>query len=250
MAKTITQAVILTAGYGSRLRPFTETTPKVMMPIGGRPLLAHTVEYLKSQGITHFLMNLHYLPQQITSYFGDGSRFGVEIRYSDEMDRLMDTAGGIKKMEPWLDENFLVHYGDRLHRFDFYPAVKLHFDRGAIATLVLKPVGPSDSGEAMEFDKANGRVTGYHVILPGAQRGTQSNMGLLTGLYVMSKKVLAYVPKDTPVHMDKQTIPELLERGLPVYGYPTDKEILDIATLEHYQAAEEWFQSVVLNRIH
>lgn len=242
MTDPITQAVILAAGYGSRLRPITEEMPKAMAPIGGRPLLAHTIEHLKSQGVTRFIINLHYLPERITSYFGDGSRFGVNVRYSDEMDRLMDTAGGLKKMESWLDEEFLLLYGDRLHHIDFRPIVTFHRERGSAATLVLRRSDLPQNNEVVEIDKISGRILAYHIQPHYIYEFEKPDMYLNSGLYVLSKKVLDYIPSQVPVHLDKQVIPDLLERGVPVYGYPTTQDILDITTPDKYRAAEEWFQ--------
>ena len=92
------KAFILAAGLGTRLRSLGLDMPKVMVPIGGKPLLEYHLELFKRQGIREFIVNLHYLPEKITDYFGDGSRFGVSITYSLEPE-LLGTAGAVKKME-------------------------------------------------------------------------------------------------------------------------------------------------------
>jgi len=92
--------VILAAGLGTRLRPITDTVPKVMIPIAeGLPLLEHTLLLLKGQGFRKFIFNLFYLPEIITGHFGDGSKWGVSIRYSKEEGEILETAGAIKKIE-------------------------------------------------------------------------------------------------------------------------------------------------------
>ena len=120
------KAFILAAGLGTRLRSLGLDVPKVMVPIGGKPLLEHHLELFKRQGIHEFIVNLHYLPEKITDYFGDGSKFGVSITYSHEPE-LLGTAGAVKKMETDLrGGSFIVFYGDNLVRVDFAPLVEFH----------------------------------------------------------------------------------------------------------------------------
>src|SRR2546428_10357676 len=105
------KAFILSAGLGTRLRALGLHVPKVMVPIGGKPLLEHHVELFREQGITDLIVNLHYLPEMVVKHFGDGSKFGVRMTYSPEPE-LLGTAGAIKKMEQTLrDETFIVFYG-------------------------------------------------------------------------------------------------------------------------------------------
>jgi NDP-sugar pyrophosphorylase family protein len=106
MFKKITQAVILSAGIGTRLRPLTDNLPKVMAPIGGKPLLERHFEQFKKYGIKEFFINLHYLPEKITDYFGDGSKWGIKIVYKHEPE-ILGTAGGVKNFEGVLKNNFL-----------------------------------------------------------------------------------------------------------------------------------------------
>jgi len=111
--------MILAAGRGERLRPLTDTTPKPMLPIRGRPLLEHQIGWLKAAGITELVINLHHLGDRIETYFGDGSAFGVRIRYSREA-VLLDTGGGIVKALPLLGSDpFVLLNGDIYTDFPF-----------------------------------------------------------------------------------------------------------------------------------
>ena len=131
------KAFILAAGLGTRLRALGLDLPKVMVPIGGQPLLQHHFEWLRRQGVTEFILNLHYLPEKITDFFGDGHRFGVKITYSPEPE-LLGTAGGVKKMEAALrDGPFMVIYGDNLIRMELGPLIEFHRQRRAAATIAL-----------------------------------------------------------------------------------------------------------------
>jgi len=113
------KAVLLAAGKGTRLRPLTDEMPKVMIPIGGKPILEHHVEHLAGAGIGEIFINLHHLPERITSHFGNGQKWGVRIRYSFEPE-ILGTAGAVKKLESELRGSpFLVVYGDNFSEFDF-----------------------------------------------------------------------------------------------------------------------------------
>src|SRR3989344_9541785 len=107
---TIKQAIILCAGLGTRLRPMTDTMPKPMLPLLGKPMLEWNIEQFKRHGVSEFFINLHYLPEVIKNYFNDGSKWGVKIHYNLESE-IMGTAGGVKNFESQLRDVFFVIYG-------------------------------------------------------------------------------------------------------------------------------------------
>ena len=94
------KAMILAAGRGERLLPLTLHTPKVLLPVNGTPIIEHTILWLRSQGISEIVINVHHLAEQVMDYLGEGDRLGVQIVYSIEKD-LLGTAGGVKKMAPF-----------------------------------------------------------------------------------------------------------------------------------------------------
>src|ERR1044072_9517480 len=100
------KAMLLAAGKGPRLKPLTETVAKCMIEIGGKPVLEHNIVWLRKYGVTDILINLHYLAEAVMNYFGDGSRFGVRLKYSYE-EELLGTAGAVKKVESFFDAPFL-----------------------------------------------------------------------------------------------------------------------------------------------
>ncbi len=235
------QAVILCAGLGTRLRPYTDLIPKPMVPVAGKPLLEHTVLFLKEQGVTDFLINIHYLPEKITSYFGDGSRFGVRIRYSDETAMLMNTGGALKKMESMLDDTFLFMYGDELHRFDFAPVAAFHAENGGIGTIVLGQRANPQDGDIARVDAGTKRITDWYV-RPHGITSLESDLFFNNGLYVFSKKIVAYVTPGLPEGLDRDVLPRVMEAGEPVFGWPTGEGIFDIGTPAHYLAGKEWYE--------
>src|SRR5512133_1650122 len=107
------KAMILCAGYGTRLGTLTREIPKPMLPLAGRPMLAYIMAHLQSHQFDQLVVNLHFRPDAIREYFGHGSEWKVSLVYSEEA-QLLGTAGGLKKMEAFFrkEEAFLVHYGD------------------------------------------------------------------------------------------------------------------------------------------
>ena len=114
------QAMIFAAGLGTRLRPLTDTMPKALVPVAGQPLLWHVVMKLKQAGYEHIVVNVHHFAQQIVDYLKRNDNFGLDIRISDESDRLLETGGGIKKAMPLFDlsEPILIHNVDILSNLD------------------------------------------------------------------------------------------------------------------------------------
>src|SRR5215213_7777200 len=128
------KALILAAGLGTRLGALTLDRPKPMLPVGGRPLLEHTVGLLRAHGVRELAMNVHYFPESITGHFGDGAADGVRIVYSRE-DMLLGTAGAARKLASFLDEPFFVVYGDVLTDLDLSDLAAWHRATGAALTL-------------------------------------------------------------------------------------------------------------------
>ena len=133
-------AMILAAGLGSRMRPLTDHTPKPLLEVGGKPLIVWHIEQLKKAGFTDIVINVAYLGQQIIDYLGDGSKYGVNIVFSDEQNEgALETAGGIIKALPLLTETFLVVNGDVWTDYSYVHPFKLLEDNFAHLVLVENP---------------------------------------------------------------------------------------------------------------
>jgi NDP-sugar pyrophosphorylase family protein len=131
------KAMLLAAGKGTRLGPLTQSIPKCMIPIGGRPMLQHTVEWLPQFNVTNLVINLHDLGSIVENHFGDGSGFGVFIRYSREPE-LLGTAGAVAHNEAYFGkEPFVVWYGDNLSHCDLDRMWHVHRRQGGIGTVAL-----------------------------------------------------------------------------------------------------------------
>jgi len=237
------KAFILAAGLGTRLRSLGFDVPKVMVPIGGKPLLEHHLELFKRQGIREFIVNLHYLPEKITNYFGDGSKFGVKITYSAEPE-LLGTAGAVKKMEDQLcDETFIVFYGDNLVSVEFGPLLEFHRARKAAATLALFASPEPWTGGVVETD-SNGRVLRF-VEKPDPKQ-VSTNL-INAGIYVLEPQVLDTIPKGQFCDFGKNVFPQLLAEEKPVYAMKPEAYIHDIGTPERLAKAQHDFEQGMLN---
>jgi NDP-sugar pyrophosphorylase family protein len=245
MKNKITQAFILSAGLGTRLRPLTENTPKVMLPITfQKPLLEHTILWFKKQGVNRFVLNLHFFPEKIISYFGDGKKFGVEIVYSDETKEIMGTGGALKNASRFLDDNFILFYGDQLQFLDFSQLLNFHNSNSPLATIILKHSEFPKDADLAEIDPVNKRIIAWYK-RPHNIEDYKDNIFANTGIYALSKKIIDYIPENVFSNFDADIIPLLVERCASLYGFPTKEKILDIGSLEKYEIAKRYYTEMV-----
>jgi len=239
MSGNIRKAMILAAGEGTRLRPLTLQTPKVLLPIAGVPLIKYTLTWLKSHGISDVAINLHHLGDKIKAFLGNGSRFGMKIHYSPEK-ALLGTAGGVKRMEEFFDSTFLVYYGDNLTDFNLSTMIDSHREKKAIATLALfKAPHPQEVGVVeMQTDR---RISGLIEKPQSPVLDLQSPILANGGVYVLEKDILDYIPSEVPCDFACDIFPKLIELDLPVYGYVLNPEdyFIDIGTVEKYHKVNE-----------
>ncbi len=226
------KAVILCAGEGERLRPLTLTTPKPLLPIGGRPLVEHTIDWLRGYGATDLLINLHHLGERIESHLGDGRRFGVRISYSHEA-VIQGTAGALRAFADALDAAFLVIYGDVLTHLDLD---RLRADRvrtAGIGTLVAQRTDRPEDCDILEVDETR-RITALHRA-PGSF--AYGNLGS-AALYLLEPEILDYIPEGGAPDFVADVFPRALAAGERLYAYESEEELLDIGTPERYKAAQ------------
>jgi NDP-sugar pyrophosphorylase family protein len=273
-------AMILAAGEGTRLRPLTLETPKVLLPVGGVLLIEHTLTWLKSHGIKEIAINLHHLGEKIKDFLGDGSHFGVKIHYSPE-GRLLGTAGGVKRMEQFFDDTFVVVYGDILTNFNLSAMTQFHQKKKAIVTLaIFQAPNPREVGVVKL--NAEGRILSLiekPVTLHIEHRTSNTEPGTLHteprtsnfehrtlnielflasgGIYILEKEVLSHIPNQGSPDFAYDIFPKLITMGLPLYGYilSSQEYLLDIGTMDKYHKAQEIVhqfkvQSATLNTEH
>jgi NDP-sugar pyrophosphorylase family protein len=223
----IRRAMILAAGRGTRLAPLTHTTPKPLLPVAGRPLLEHILEFLRAGGITDVVINLHHLGHAIEAHVGDGSRFGVAVRYSWE-DPILDTGGGIKRAEPLLaGEPFVVTNGDSLLELRLQDVLAFHRKRGAVATMVVRPDPDAARYGLIELDATDRvrRIVGTPAGVTGVLRPF-----MFPGLHVFEPDIFRWMESDRAYSVVRETYLRLLAEDVPVYGFATDARWVNIDT--------------------
>jgi NDP-sugar pyrophosphorylase family protein len=227
----IKKAIILSAGLGTRMGELTKKIPKVMLELNGKPLLLHNIEKLKSYGVTEFCLNLHYLPDVIKTYFGDGSRFGVKIHYNTEP-QLMGTAGALHAFKNILTEDFFVIYGDVIGNIDLQKWEKFHYEKKSAATLVVHESSHPEDSDIAQLDD-------YGKIKKLVKKPGNRDFGILgnAAWYIVSPKIFRYLP-DGQSDFIKDVFPKMLTAGEALYGYDTDEFIGDVGTPERFRKAE------------
>jgi len=231
------KALILAAGKGTRLGPLTDSLPKPMIPVGGQPLLAYLIDWLRGYGVTEIAINLHHQADAITNYFGDGRDRGVSLTYSYEP-RLLGTAGAAKQLQPFLDETFVLVYGDVYTNLNLAKLADFHrrklaglervADRGRSVTLSLYRVSnPSQCG--LVDLEPDGRITRFVEKPPPEEVFTDlANAGLC----VVEPGALGYIPPGQVYDFGRDLFPQLLDVGAPLFGLPIadDEFLIDIGT--------------------
>ncbi len=226
------RAMILAAGLGTRLRPLTNSVLKPMVRMGGVPCMEHAIRLLKRHGVEDVVVNLHYLPEQVMGYFGDGERFGLRITYSYE-EELLGTAGGFKKVEDFFGGGTaLVVSGDALTDVDISGFYRFHKESGALASLALKRVEePERYGVVI---KEGDRIVRFQE-KPKREEAV-SNLAN-TGIYLMEPGIFTEIPGGVFYDFGRQVFPELLEKGRLVCGYEMEGYWCDVGDLWVYREA-------------
>ena len=208
------KAVILAGGAGTRLQPLTTELPKPMVSLLGRPVLEHILLLLRRHQVTEAAVTLHYHPEAITGYFGDGSAWGMHLHYFYE-DTPLGTAGGVRACRDFLgQEDFLVISGDCVSDFDLTDCYRLHRQRQAEATLLLHRVAEPLEYGLVRTDQ-EGRVLAF-VEKPGWGQVFTDQVN--TGIYLLAPSVLDLVPEGEPFDFSKNLFPELLRQKRALYG--------------------------------
>jgi mannose-1-phosphate guanylyltransferase len=226
--------MILAAGAGTRLRPLTDTIPKPMLPIAGEPLLAHTLRWLRAAGISEIALNLHHLPGVVRAGLGDGARWDVCLRYSEETE-LRGTAGALLPFAAFLDQPFVVVYGDLLVSLDLAALIVFHRERQGLMTIALKTTDQPESQGMVEID-ARGRVTRF-VEKP---RAWPADARLANaGVYIVEPEVLRLIPADRPSDWGHDIIPRLIADDSPVFARLVPGAVIDIGTHAAYERVRD-----------
>jgi len=237
------KAMVLAAGFGTRLRPATERIPKPLFPVAGTPAIEWAIRALKTAGAFDVVVNLHHLPQAIVAALQDGSQLGVRVHYSEE-EVILGTGGGIARARPLLDgADFFLHNGDIFTDFDLPALLKAHSDSGASATLALADATDRPDARVVEVGP-----DGFVVGIRGKPRDQGGPRYVYAGIAVLSPAIFSFLPRAGPSCLVENGLIPMLRAGLRLRAEVFRGLFCDIGTPERYLALqwEVWARREVL----
>ena len=235
-------AVIMAGGKGTRVASVNRDLPKPMLPINGKPVLEYQIECLRRQGIADIILSIGHLGEQIQAYFGDGSRFGVQIAYIRE-EVPLGTAGALYYLKGRVREDFFLINGDLIFDVDFHRLMAFHKQHHAAATLLGHPNDhPYDSGIIVA--DANGRVTSW--LAREDERGWYRNC-VNAGIHVLSPGLLKKMDTPKKIDLDREILRPMLPFG-QVYVYHTPEYVKDMGTPERITQVENDLKTGLVER--
>ena len=228
------KAVLLAAGKGTRLRPLTDRMPKVMVLVKGKPILEYHIERLAAYGIREIFINLHYLPDVIREHFQDGSKWGVNIRYSMETE-ILGTAGAVKNLERSLAGNpFLVIYGDNIVEIDYDAFVGFAKARHGLAALVAFELDDVTGSGIMEIGPG-GRIRRF-LEKPGPDEVFSHWVN--AGIFWFDPRIFEHLPEGFS-DLSLDVLPGLLDGGERLFAYQLGTKVIAIDHPDLFKKADE-----------
>ena len=238
--------MIFAAGLGTRLKPLTDTMPKALVPISGKPLLQHIIEKLKTSGFDEIIINVHHFAEQIIDFVRANNNFGIHVEFSDERSTLLDTGGGIKKAAHFFNDGkpFLIHNVDILSDMNLHELHASHQKSGALATLL---VSVRETSRYLLFDDEN-RLRGWINKQTGELKSPFPNFNpskcrelAFSGIHVLSPAILHYM-NDFP---DKFSIIDfylsVCDKTYIQAYVPKNISLLDVGKIDSLDEAERFF---------
>ncbi len=227
------KTVIMAGGFGTRLRPLTQTLPKPMVPVANLPMLHHIINLLKKYSLTDCVSLLYFQPEEIKQYFKDGTDFGISMKYLLAEEDL-GTAGSVRNAEEFYhNERVLVISGDVLTDFDLAEAIAFHEKKGAAATMVLTRL-ENPLAYGVVITNPDGRISRF---LEKPTWGEVFSDTINTGIYILEPEVFKRIPKGEFFDFSQNLFPKMLEDGENLFGYIAEGYWRDIGNLSEYRKA-------------
>jgi NDP-sugar pyrophosphorylase family protein len=234
------KAMILAAGFGTRLFPLTIDRTKPAIPFLGKPLVGYVAEYVARYGFKDIVVNLHHQPDSVIEALGDGSAFGVDIEYTREVPEILGTAGALDNAREFLqDDTFLIVNGKIITDIDISAAIETHRSSGAIATMVLKPNAKREKFTIVET--LDGFVTGFGdsatPVTESELRDTETAIVtplMFTGIHIMEPRVFDYIPRGKYSDIVPTFYNPALAVGEKIAAHVTDANWFELSTIQRY----------------
>jgi len=224
------RAIVLSAGYGTRLWPLTEDRTKPALPILGKPLVGYVAEYLAGYGVDEIVVNLHHRPESVRRALGDGSRFGVQLHYVEEP-VILGTSGALDNTRAFFEhETFVVVNGKIITDIDLNAALETHRNAGAIATLVLLPNIRRERFSVVNTE--GGRLTGFGG-MPIVDGGGEAPL-MFTGIHILEPRIFDYVPRGVFSDSVIDVYPKAMANGETIAAHVASGKWRELSTLKRY----------------
>lgn len=240
--------MIFAAGIGSRLKPLTDNMPKALIPVNGKPMLEHVILKLKAFGFDQIVINIHHLGEQIIDFLKANNNFGIQIFISDEKDYLLDTGGGLKKAQQFLqgDEPFLIHNADIISDIDLKKLYDSHLENNPLATLL---VSQRETSRYLLFDKSN-KLCGWRNRKTGEIKSfypyfdpSHYQEYAFGGIHVLSPQIFDWLQEWTGrFSIINFYLSVCAKTNIRAY-VAEDLHLLDIGKPETLAQAEEWMKT-------
>jgi len=232
------KALILSAGLGTRLRPLTNDKPKVMVEIGGKSILEHLINLCVHYGIKDIIINLHYLPDVVTGYFGNGSKFNANLIYSYEREKILGGAGAIKHAQKFLkDDHFFVLNGDVMTNLNLKKMMDFHLQKKAIGTFLVHDTDHPYDSDCVEYNTNNLITKFFRPKISDKFKPVSK-----TGTHIFDPKVIDYIPEGEEYSLEHQLIPLLLEKKEPCYAYHSNEYSKDMGTMNRLKKVKNDYE--------
>lgn len=231
------KALILAAGRGVNMRPFTYEIPKTLLPVKGKPILEHSIDMLRDNGFNDIYILIGHLGDKIVSHFGDGSRFGVKITYLKERKEL-GTAAPLRQAKQYLQRStFLMLYGDVLIDINLKDFVEFHRAHHGVATMAV-----TSTDQPHEFGVVQLHGNAVVKFTEKPEKGKRVSHFINAGLFMLSPEIFKKISKSGFSMLEKDVFPALA-RERKLYGYPFEGQWYDVGSPEIYEEAlKEWKQ--------
>ena len=223
------RAIVLSAGYGTRLWPLTEDRTKPAIPILGKPLVGYVAEYLAGYGIDEIVVNLHHRPESVKRALGDGSRFGVKLHYVEEP-VILGTSGALDNTREFFErDTFVVVNGKIITDIDLSAALETHRKTKALATLVLLPNTRRERFSVVETEA--GLIKGFG----GMPLATGDEPPLMfTGIQILEPEIFKYIPRRVFSHSTTDVYPQAIANGEMLAAHVASGKWRELSTLKRY----------------
>ncbi|MFO7797280.1 MAG: sugar phosphate nucleotidyltransferase [Promethearchaeati archaeon] len=217
----MTKGLILSGGWGTRLRPLTCTIPKTLMPVGNKPVIERQIDLLKNAGVTELVLAVSVMSEYLTNYFGDGQNLGVKIHYTNEKSP-MGTAGALKLAESFLkDDNFFMLNGDVILNFSFKEMLKTHSKFNGIGTIASRLVEDPSRYGVLIIEKETQKILNFleKDEFQNSEYANNQKMPVNAGVYILEPQIFDYIKPKKKLSIERDIFPKLASKK-SLYHHP------------------------------